>query len=425
MDKSQKAYNKALEKYNKGYINDSMDLCEKSISLNLNNSAAINLKGLLYYISGDLQGSKSLWKMNVHVNKDNVAKKYLEDSKKDDKLLNIYNTAIVLIKEMKVNEALIMLKECSNSHFNYINVNNYLALCYMKKGDYLKALEHINNVLGTDRNNKVALQSKKEIMKTGVVKKDKIKMMPLILLMMILLSITSIVLVIKNNRSKIVSNDENNLNKNKTEHIVKSETENKTEDKTEIGKAPKEGAEKDIIKEKPVEKFPYEELKNYIDNRNYDKIYGIIKKWDKKDLDVNEKSIFERGKELLFTEGGEVFYTTGYSYYEKMEYGNAKDYLMMAYEYGTDTWYYSHSIYILALCYEQIGNIKEAIKYYTIYDESFDKGEYKEIVLYNLCLLYKNIDIDKSKHYGNRVIEEYPNSIYNNSKVQDIINNNY
>ncbi|MBU5485085.1 tetratricopeptide repeat protein [Clostridium sp. MSJ-11] len=425
MDKSQKAYNKALEKYNKGYINDSMDLCEKSISLNLNNSAAINLKGLLYYISGDLQGSKSLWKMNVHVNKDSVAKKYLEDSKKDDKLLSIYNTAIVLIKEMKINEALIMLKECSNSHFNYINVNNYLALCYMKKGDYLKALEHINNVLGTDRNNKIALQSKKEITRTGVVKKDKIKMMPLIILLVILVSITSIVLVIKNNSSKIVNNNKNNLNKNKTEDIVKNKTEDKIEDKTETGKSPKEEIKEEIIKEKPVEKFPYEELKSYIDNKNYDKVYEIIKKWDKKELGINEKSIFGKGKELLLTEGREAFYTTGYSYYEKMEYDNAKDYLMMAYEYGADTWYYSHSIYILALCYEQIGNIKEAIKYYTIYDESFDKGEYKEIVLYNLCLLYKNIDIDKSKHYANRVIEEYPNTIYNNSKVQDIINNNY
>ncbi|WP_315118694.1 tetratricopeptide repeat protein [uncultured Clostridium sp.] len=411
MDNSQRIYNRALEKYNKGYINDSIDLCEKSISLNLNNSSAINLKGLLYYINGDLQESKNLWKMNVHVNKDTVAKKYLEDSEKDDKLLSIYNTSILLIKEMKINEALIMLKECSNSHFNYINVNNYLSLCYMKKGDYLKALEHINNVLETDKNNKFALQSKKEIRKTGIVKRDKMKMLPLIFLLVILLSITSIVLIIKNNRSKTVSHNENNLNKNEIENMVEIEV--------------KEEVKEEIPKEKSVEKFPYEEFKNYIDNRNYDKVYEIVKKWDKKDLTVDEKSIIGKGKEILIMEGREVFYRTGCNYFEKMEYNNAKDYLAMAYEYGADTWYYSHSIYILALCYEEIGNAKEAIKYYTIYDEKFNEGEYKEIVLYNLCLLYKNIDMDKSKHYGNRVIEEYPNSIYNNSKVQDIINNNY
>ena len=54
MDKSQKIYNKALDKYNKGYIGKSMELCDESISISIKNGAAINLKGLLLYLKGDL-----------------------------------------------------------------------------------------------------------------------------------------------------------------------------------------------------------------------------------------------------------------------------------------------------------------------------------------------------------------------------------
>lgn len=140
MDKSSKLYNKALKKYNNGFIDKAFELCEESISLNINNSAAINLKGLLYYIKGDINSCRGLWKMNSQLNKDRVSEKYIQDSSNDEKLLELYNTASILIKELKINEALILLKQCEKSHFNYINVNNYLALCYIKKATMRRLL---------------------------------------------------------------------------------------------------------------------------------------------------------------------------------------------------------------------------------------------------------------------------------------------
>lgn len=414
MDKSQKLYNKALEKYNKGYIEEALELSEKSISLNINNSAAINIKGLLYYILGDLEGSKNLWKMNVHINKDNVSKKYLQDTEKDERLLSIYNTAVILIKEIKINEALIMLKECSGSHFNYINVNNYLSICYIKKGDYIRALEHINNVLEVDRKNKVALQNKKELINMGALSKSKIKLMPIVLSISILISIMGITLIMKNIKREKMDNNTSSKPVNMKENEIK---ENKIEkDKVEVNKAE--------VK-KNLEKFPQEELNNYIKTKDYIKIYEILKKWDKIELDIDGESIKAKAKEMLFSEGRETFYRIGSNYYWKMDYNEAKSYLLMAYEYGKDSWYYSYCIYTLGACYEQIGNIEEAIKYYKYYDEGFEKGEYKEIVLYNLSLLYKNIDKEKSKYYGNKLVKDYPNSIYNNTHVQNIINNYY
>ncbi len=48
MDKSGKVYVKAMNKYNDGYIDKALRLCEKSISLNNTNAAASKFKG--YFI---------------------------------------------------------------------------------------------------------------------------------------------------------------------------------------------------------------------------------------------------------------------------------------------------------------------------------------------------------------------------------------
>src|SRR3712207_7014744 len=63
MIKSKKIYAKAIDKYSLGYINDALRLCEESISMDVNNAPAINLKGLLYYLKGDLTSAQNLWKM--------------------------------------------------------------------------------------------------------------------------------------------------------------------------------------------------------------------------------------------------------------------------------------------------------------------------------------------------------------------------
>ena len=415
MNKSKKLYNKALEKYNNGYIEQALELSEMSISLSMNNSAAINLKGLLYYIKGDLEESKSLWKMNLHINKDNVARKYLSDTEKDEKLLSIYNTALLLVKEMKINEATIMLKECSASHFNYINVNNYLAICYIKKGDYIRAVEHINNVLEVDKNNKLAIQSEKELIKTGAIDGKKLKVIPAAIALILIVAIG--VIGAKTIPSMVKSRKNKNIIDTPVSTVI-----DKQEDKKEVENNIEEAKNVEI---KEIEKFPYGDIKNYIDNKDYIKTYELVKKWEKKDLGVDEKSLLEKGKELLLSEGRETFYRIGSNYYAKLDYNEAKSYLIMAYEYGKDSWYYPYCIYTLGVCYEQTNNVQEAIRYYAYYDENFKKGEYKEIVLYNLSLLYKNIDIEKSKYYGNKLAKEYPHSIYNNSNIQNIINNNY
>lgn len=79
MEKSNKLYLKALNKYQSGYIDQAIDICEESISINMKNSASINLKGLLYYLKGDIDSAKALWKLNYEVNDDEVSKNIYKD----------------------------------------------------------------------------------------------------------------------------------------------------------------------------------------------------------------------------------------------------------------------------------------------------------------------------------------------------------
>ena len=144
MDKSGKLYVKAMNKYNDGYIDKALALCEKSISLNITNAAALNLKGILYYLKGDLESAKKMWNINYKRNNDKVSKKYLKDSIRDKEKLQLYVNALDLIKQFNISGALEILKQCENSHFNFINVNNLISLCYIKQGEYDKALPYIN-----------------------------------------------------------------------------------------------------------------------------------------------------------------------------------------------------------------------------------------------------------------------------------------
>ncbi|KAJ52277.1 tetratricopeptide (TPR) repeat protein [Clostridium tetanomorphum] len=416
MDKSLKFYNKALEQYNNGFIDKGIELCERSISININNAAAINLKGLLYYIKGDLDGCRKLWKMNCHLNKDQVSEKYLKDTKEDKRLLKLYSMAIPLIKELKINEALTLLNECEKSHFNYINVNNYLAICYVKKGDYKKSQEHINKVLKVDNKNKVALENKKNLKKYGISKKEMNFNPYMTIGVVLIFLIINISLLIKYNKININAlTSKYKATINKKDATLNSNNTNK-KNSEENKKVIKEQEQK--IEE---EKFPYNEIKKSLDQKDFNKLYDYLIKWNSKELNINDKSLLGKGKELLDLEGGEYFYNKGYELLEKENHNAAKTYLERAYNYGKGTWYYPHAIYLLSTIYEKIGDIDKAIKYYTIYDSNFENGDYEEIVLYNLCLLYKNIDINKGKTYGKKLSSKFPQSIYNNSKIQEIL----
>ncbi|MHC6178418.1 tetratricopeptide repeat protein [Clostridium sp. JNZ X4-2] len=398
MNRSQKIYNKALNKYNDGYIKKSMELCDESISINIKNRAAINLKGLLLYLKGNLQGARELWNMNHEVNNDEVAEKYLEGSKKDDVRFNLYKEALTLIRELKINEALVLLERCAESDFNYIEVNNYSALCYIKKGNYNKALEKINNVFEVDLHNAKAKKNMRFLKDVNVIKKGSNVKRATFVSLAVIFAIALIIGVYKG----IINHKNDFVNKNQAVKVVKHKNNGNLDNN------------KDVFNEK--------DMKKYIQNKDYDSMYLQVNKWKDKKLNSYDGEVLSRASQVLYGEGCLYFYNLGSKYLNSGDYSNAISYFNKAYEFGSKSDLYPHIIYFLANSIDLSGDLKSAAKYYSQYDENFSDGNYEETVLYRLAIIYKGMDVSTSKNYAEKLVNKYPVSIYNNSIINSIIN---
>ncbi|OFI06850.1 tetratricopeptide repeat protein [Clostridium acetireducens DSM 10703] len=401
MDKSSKIYSKALRAYNNGYIDKALDICEKSIGYNIKNSAAINLKGLLYYIKGDLITAQKLWKMNYNLNKDSIAKKYLEDTKNDEENFKLYLKAVKLIKNHKINEAIIILKECNKSDYNCVNINNYIAICYIKIGKYKEASKHLNKVLNIDKKNTMALNSYKALKSYGI-KVYKPRKKYIIIIVFIIITIIS-VFVYRNLYAKKLSF---NIGINKNKSINSN---------YKISKIKYKKPKKEI--------FPYQDIQKCIKNKDYNKIFDYISYWRNKDLSINDKYLLSQAEKIMEHEGVEYFYNLSTDYMNKGDFKKSTVFLLKAYEYGKNNYLYPHIVYTLGNCFQNIGNIESSLVYYEEYIKKFENGDYADIVLYNLSLIYSNINKNKSKEYAKRLIEKYPESMYNNSNIRAIVNN--
>lgn len=416
MDKSTKLYTKAINYYNDGYINKALEYCEKSISENLKNSSAINLKGLLYYLKGDLESAQALWKMNYQVNNDLVSKKYFGDSKNDEENKELYKTALKALKAVNIKEALRLLEGCRKSDFNSINISNSLVLCYIKMGDYNNAQKYIDKVLSIDKNNKIALEYRKELEDFGVIKKKfKLKYAAVVLTLAAVAVIS--IAIIKAAKEQI--NEKTTLTVAESKPVINTKDSLvKAEDGLEEGQ---KQDEKEESNQEPVELFPKDEISQALESKDYEKLTDIIEKWASKDLTLQEKVLVSKAKEVIESSGVSYFYNKGREHLSAKDYDKASENLTKSYNYGKESYLYSHIVYMMGLTYKSKGDIENAVKYYTEYDNKYSSGDYEETVLYELALIYKNIDNKACTSYAERLVKAYPKSIYNNSVINGIL----
>ncbi|WP_251860753.1 tetratricopeptide repeat protein [Clostridium sp. Marseille-Q2269] len=405
--KSRKIYTQALNSFNDGKIDKALDLCEKSISMDLKNGSAINLKGLLYYLKGDLISCKNLWKINCNTNKNTVSQKYLQDIQYDEQFLKKYANSISLIKNNDIEGAIDLLKQCEKTDFNSINVCNNLAMCYIKLGKYNNALQYYEKVLARDKNNKLCLKIKKQLCKNGLIKNNIGKKILVAVLIIAIISSVSVYLFIRSNNIKEVHKINNNKISSKN-HTNKTST------------PKKEPVKKPNIKKE--EKMNVQELNNFIDKKNFVELYNIYSNYKDKNLDVNSKSVLIKAEKFLKEEGIEYFYNTAMENANNKKYKESNEFLLKAYSFGNINYLYPHIIYLLATNYEGLNNISECLKYYEIYANKFTNSDYGDLALYKLAILNEKIDDNKSRNYAEKLSETYPESMYNNSNINRILN---
>lgn len=405
MDKSRKLYIKALNKYQNGFIDEAIDICEKAIAISIKNTAAINLKGLLYYFKGDLEGSKSLWKLNYEVNSDEVAGKYLQNIKEDEKRFLLYTNAIALIKELKVKDALELLIKCRESDYNCINVNNAIATCYISMMDYSNAIMHVNKVFELDKNNETSNNNKKMLIKNGVSRKEfnkKNNSSKKLIISVASLFICVIIGIAGTTKFKQYLSGKNKQTANLT-------STSSLEDN-------KEKAIKYSLNKKDINKVSNPQKVNSAQNSN------INQKTNENSIVENNVKNNAKDNTSSEKEGVKYFYNQGrYELNTNNNFNKAIDNLYKAYNYGEKEYLYPDIVYLLGTAYEGKKDYKNANKYYLEYIDKFFKDNYTEEVLYRLTIMNKDTNVDSAKQYAERLASTYPKSQYNNSIIQSII----
>lgn len=405
MNKSNKLYKRALALLENGKIDKAIEVCDKSIAEDIRNKGALDLKGLIFYLKGDLNEARKVWQLNCKVNKDKAAEKYLQGVDSDERLFQYFLRALKYIEKLRINEAMELLEKCERSDYNSINVNNNIAICAVKQGDYNKANIHLEKVLKLDRSNEMALETKKKLQDIGIIKsKFKIKS-----LLKLAAAVTLVVLI---GFGGLYIYNENFKNISKVS-VKKAK-------KIAVKKQTKAKAKKEV---KATNKFDAAELQNAINNKDYEKIFYYEDNFKNADIRINDKVLMNKALEVLQNDGVVYFYGVANDYAKKSDYANAEKYFLKAYTYGNSNYLYKDTIYFLATSYKNSGDIENAIKYYTMYDSNYKAGSYEETVLYELAVIYKDLDKAKAKNYASNLINNYPRSVYINSIIKNIISN--
>lgn len=357
MRENKNYYLEALKLYQKGNLSYALGKCEEGISKNLDDADLLNLKGLILYSKGDLDGASAIWKINRDHNNSDIAKSYLSDVKDDYERLGVFNEAIKDIKEHRITEAINKLKKCSESNFNQIQVNNSLALCYMKKGELELAKYHLGLVYEIDKSNQIAKEIEKElsILDNGN-SGNRLKKGIGIVAIIGLIGLASISIKIVKPKEK----DEPLANKAPQEQIVMPHIEESKETSNNTNK------------------LTYEEVENK--------------------------------------------YNDGLEAFNNGEYSEAADMLKEIYEFRIGSHLESHIVFFLGSSLYNLEEYESSEKYLQEYEEKFKDGGYIEETYYKLALLNKNRNEEKSKNYAYNLAYNYPNSIYNNSVIEEILN---
>lgn len=420
-----KKYILATKFYQNGEIDKALKKCEESIAEDLKNSAALNLKGLLLYLKGDLKGAVATWKINADFNDDDIAKNYIEDSKRDKDKIKLYKEAEVLLTRLSINEAEKKLNMCKESDFNAIKVNLALSVCYLRKGDYENAGVSLTKALSIDKNNAQGKKTAKEFEKYSDSKLEILKstsentmkvlkgLVCAVAIFVVLFGGYKIIHKFINSNDTDVLSTNNNENENllSNEENIEREQEEVTNSKNNEDENGDNNIKVDVYK-----------IQSCIDSKNYDELYNLVNKLNINELSGKEQAVTKIAQELLIKEGCEYFYNSAMKYYNTKDYNNALIQIEKAYKYSQTTYLASEVLFFDGAINDKKGNNNQAIKLYEEYYNKYKNGDYIGEVLYGLAMLYKSEDLSKAKMYANELNNNHSESMYNNENIKSLLN---
>lgn len=451
MSNSKGYYDKAITAFSNGELNKSLMFCEKSISLSLKNQAALNLKGLIFYLQGELASAKAVWKTNNDFNNNRTAKEYLRNIKSDEALLQKYRNAVKLINDLRISDAIIILEECTNSSFNSINVLNALGLCMMKKGEYEKSAIYFEKSLEVDKKNKETLEYIKRL-EEFIPRKWNIKKIiagaasiaAIIAIIFIGVNVITGKVQLLPSKTEVVSEDniepnassaEKEVNEEKTKvDTTKEETseetkvEEKTSDNSGVNSETSGNSDKKIEEEQPKQEVKQSFNSAAISQAlavtpiDYDNLFTLVETNKTLAQGINDKNLLNNSIDVLKNSGCEFFYNRSQIIIdEQKNYSLALDSLNKALQYSQGSYLRQHIVYFIGFCYDRLSDFENSSKFYDSYLKEFPSQNYELAVLYRQCVIFKDIDVPRAKTYANEIHNKYQGTSEDNSVVQEIL----
>jgi len=409
--KARKAYDKAMDCYEKGKINKALEICEEALSEGLDNPIVLNFKGLLLYQKGNLNEAITVWRINEDLNNNSIAKNYIKDAIADEKRLELYKQGEKAIKQLKVDEALQLFMRCAESDFNAIKVNTGIAMCYQKKGDLYKAKEYIDKALSIDENATTAKNIEKELKEDGLYLDSKNSSKGLLIIITILVVFFAIsaggYFVIY--KFKDVDLGNRLADKNNKSLVAEGNASSEDKEKTEM-----------IKEESKVPSIDREKLKALVTSSDLYGVYEQLTSIKEESLSGEDAEVYKQAVDLMKNQGVAKFYEDGLEYFNASDYSNARIVLDKAYKYSEGSSLKEHILFYRASNSLKILDDKVTAAQYEEYYNQYPKGVYVEEALYELALLNNSIDKEKSKNYANILMDNFSDSIYVNDKVMSI-----
>lgn len=375
-----KNYNEALNLASKNYITTAVEIIDKALEINPKDVDILNLRGLLKLLKCDFSKSFESFYTAMCYGNNELSRKYVDILSSDEfkVFLSRYNHSIRFINEELNQESIHILNNIIEEDPNLIEPYVILALLYDKMGNLKKKEYYLNKLKEVDKDNDL-FESKVENndVKHEDIKakpKNKKNILPYIIIGTLCLGIIAYHI---NSKNKI--------------ETLNAQLEKKNETIDTIDKELSETNEK------------LNETSQKLDETN-------------KALDSS------KNQELLVASESDL-YTKAIKLKSEKNYKEAISYFKNIVENGKTKKYISESIYQVALLSEKINDYEQAVKYYKKYINTYSKNDqYYDDAFYQLGMLYyNNNDLENAKKtfYGMR--SEVPDSMYNNSKVKEIL----
>ncbi len=379
---SYKRYNNALDLAEKNYITSACDLVEKALEINPKDSDILNLKGLLKLLKCDFSKSFESFYTSMCYGNNDLSRKYVDILSSDEfkVFLSRYNHSIRFINEDLNNESIQILNNIIDENPEFIEPYVILSLIYDKLGNAAKREHYLLELRKIDKDNGIFEEKIEGEEETNHIEEKAPKKKNFIPYIAMGCLVLGMVIFYINSKNKIEK-----LNN----QIIKNEE--------QLNKA------NQVISDT---------------NEELNKANQIISDTNK---ELNKVKNEQSNSVVLKDE--ETLYKDGLNLKKEKKYDDAIKILKKIVSNGKTKKYISESIYQVAFLSEKIKNNEDAIKYYKKYINTYtSEDQYYDDSFYQLGMLYYNIGNLKDAQetfYGLK--NEVPNSMYNNSKVNEIL----